>query len=107
MTKLVPFEESPEAMDILNNGKALTVHFVFDPDGPYKGYEDYYYELLGFTIPTDRNFPGLFIATIICEIGNMPQHYAVVGQNGKTITGLHGDLFHVDVEELEDLKDII
>lgn len=105
MSNLIPFEESPEAMAILNSGKSLTVHFVFDDNGPYKGYKDYYYELLGYKYD-ERINPAFYLATILSEIGNMPGHYVVLG-SGKIASGLHGDLFHVDVEELEDLKDII
>jgi len=98
---LVPFEQCEEAIAILSSGKALSVQFVFDEDGPYKGYKEYYYDILGYDINSASN---LFIATILSEIGNMPGHYVVVGANGKTITGLHGDLFQVDTEELEDIK---
>jgi len=102
MSKLIPFEESPEAMALLKSGKALTTFFVFDDDGPYKDYKDYYFDILGY-----EEDVGFHLATIIAEIGNMPGHFVVVGGNGKTISGLHGDLFHVDVEELKDLEDII
>ncbi len=98
MSNLIPFEECPEAIAILSSGKALSVQFVFDDDGPYKGYKDYYFDILGY----DKN-QELHIATIIAEIGNMPGHYVVVGNQGKTVCGLHGDLFHVDTEDLDDL----
>lgn len=100
MSNLVPFEESEKAMSLLGEGKALTTFFVFDDNGPYKDYKDYYYNILGYN--QDDEF---HIATIITEIGNMPGHFVVVGGNGKTISGLHGDLFHVDIEELKDLED--
>ncbi len=101
MGKLIPFEESEKALAILESGKAITVEFVFDENGPYKDYVDYYYDILGYKQGQD-----LYIATILSEIGNMPGHYVVVG-NGKIVCGLHGDLFHVDVDELKDLEDII
>jgi len=106
MSKLIPFEQSPEAMDLLNRGYALTTFFVFDDDGPYKDYKDYYYDILGYTIPKEGD-DELVIATVLQEIGNMPGHFVVVGAHHKVVTGLHGDMFHVDVEELEDLKDIL
>ena len=102
---LIPFEQCPEAMDILNSGKALTVHFVFDDNGPYKGYKDYYYDLLGFKFD-ERINPAFYLATILCEIGNMPGHYVVLGGGGKVVSGLHGDLFHVDLEDMDILKEI-
>ena len=102
MSKLIPFEGSEKAMELLHSGKALTTFFVFDDDGPYKDYKEYYYEILGYEIDSS----SFYIATILAEIGNMPRHYVVLG-NGKTVSGLHGDLFHVDVEELEDLRDVI
>lgn len=101
MSKLISFEESEKAMSLLAAGKALTVEFVFDDNGPYKDYKDYYYDLLGYSQDPQNKAPR--IATILSEIGNMPEHYVVVGQNGKVISGLHGDLFHIDVDELEDL----
>lgn len=100
---LIPFEECEQAMDMLNAGKALTTLFVFDDDGPYKDYKDYYYDILGY----EQEGHDYYIATVITEIGNMPGHYVVVGGNGKTVSGLHGDLFHIDLDELEDLKDIL
>ena len=99
--KLIPFEESEEALAILADGKALAVRFVFDDDGPYKDYKDYYYDILGY-----EQGQELYLATILSEIGNMPEHYVVVG-NGKIVSGLHGDLFYIDTEELKDLEDII
>lgn len=99
--KLVPFEECKEAVAILSSGKALTTFFVFDDDGPYKDYKDYYYDILGYDQGEGEN--ELHCATIIAEIGNMPGHYVVVGGRGKTVCGLHGDLFHVDTEDLDDL----
>lgn len=99
--KLVPFEESEKALALLAEGKAITVEFVFDDDGPYKDYKEYYYDLLGYSLDAE-----LCLATVLSEIGNMPGHYVVVG-NGKIACGLHGDLFYVDTEELEDLEDII
>ena len=98
MSNLIPFEDSPEAIAILSSGKALTVEFVFDDDGPYKGYKDYYFDLLGYSQDSRNKAPR--IATVLSEIGNMPGHYVVVGQNGKVISGLHGDLFHVDLDEM-------
>ncbi len=106
MTNLIPFEESEQAMSMLAEGKALSVQFVFDDNGPYKGYKKYYYDLLGFDFD-DRINPSFYIATILSEIGNMPKHYVVVGGDGKVTAGLHGDLFYIDVDELEDLKDIL
>jgi len=99
MSNLVPFEKCPEAVAILSSGKALSVEFVFDDNGFYKGYKKYYYDKLGYSLDAT-----LCLATIISEIGNMPGHYVVVGPNGKLISGLHGDLFQVDTEELEDIK---
>ena len=95
MSNLIPFEECPEAIAILSSGKALTVEFVFEDDGPYKDYKDYYFDILGY-----EEGASFYCATIISEIGNMPGHYVVVGGNGKTVCGLHGDLFHVDLDEL-------
>jgi len=88
MSKLIPFEESEKALALLAEGKAITVEFVLDEDGPYKDYVDYYYDILGY-----KRGEKLYLATILSEIGNMPEHYVVVG-NGKIVSGLHGDLFH-------------
>lgn len=99
MPNLIPFEESEKALAILKEGKALTVQFIFDDNGPYKDYKDYYYDILGY----EQQGYDFYIATIIAEIGNMPGHYVVVGGNGKTVSGLHGDLFYVDIEDLEDI----
>lgn len=96
MSNLIPFEDSSEAIAVLSSGKALIVEFVFDDDGPYKKYKDYYFDLLGY----DQKSDAIYSATILSEIGNMPGHYMVVGGNGKVICGLHGDLFHVDLDEL-------
>lgn len=103
MSTLVPFEQNKEAIAILSSGKALAVEFVFEEDGPYKGYKKYYFDLLGYSMHPNMT-DVLKPATILSEIGNMPGHYVVVGQNNKVITGLHGDLFYVDTEELEDIK---
>lgn len=97
---LVPFEECQEALDILSSGKALSVRFVWDDNGPYKDYKDYYYELLGFS--QGEGPDELHCAAIIAEIGNMPGHYVVAGAH-KIATGLHGDMFYVDTEELDDI----
>ena len=98
MSNLVPFEECQEALDILSSGKALSVRFVWDSDGPYKDYKDYYYDLLGYT--QGEGPDELHFAAIISEIGNMPGHYVVAGAH-RIATGLHGDLFYVDLDELE------
>lgn len=104
--ELILFEDCPEAMDILNSGKSLTTFFIFDKNGPYKDYEDYYYDILGYTIPKEGD-NELHIATVLSEIGNMPGHFVVVGAHHKVVTGLHGDMFYVDLEEMEDLEEII
>lgn len=98
MSNLIPFEECAEAMDILNSGKSLTTFFVFDDNGPYKDYKDYYYDILGYDQGEDED--ELHVATILSEIGNMPGHYVVVGARGKTVSGLHGDMFYIDLEDL-------
>lgn len=95
---LIPFEECPEALAILSEGKALSVQFVWDDNGPYKDYKDYYYDLLGFT--QGEGPDELHCAVILSEIGNMPGHYIVAGAH-KIASGLHGDLFYVDTEDLD------
>ena len=96
---LIPFEECQEALDILSSGKALSVHFVWDDNGPYKDYKDYYYDVLGFSQGEGPN--DLHIAVILSEIGNQPHHYIVIGAAGKIVAGLHGDLFYVDTDDLD------
>ena len=99
MKNLIPFEKSEKALAILNDGKALSTYFIFDDNGPYKEYKEYYYKLVGFDQNEDPD--ELHLATIIAEIGNMPEHYVVVGAKGKIVSGLHGDMFYIDTEELE------
>jgi len=105
MGNLVPFDECEEALAMLESGKAVSVRFVWDGNGPYKDYVDYYYDILGFT--QGEGPDELHIATILSEIGNMPGHYVVVGAKGQIVSGLHGDMFYVDMEEWKDLEDII
>ena len=100
MSNLIPFEKCDEAVAILNDGKALATFFIFDDNGPYKDYKDYYYDLLGFSQGEKPN--ELHCATILSEIGNMPGHYVVAGAH-KIANGLHGDMFYVDLDDFEDL----
>ena len=90
MSDYIPFEESPEAMHLLRSGFSLSVRVMIDRE-----YEDRhrknYLKMLGY----DKEL-NYMTATILSEIGNMPGHYVVVGNQGSIVTGLHGDIFFVD-----------
>jgi hypothetical protein len=62
-------------------------------DSAYEPHIQYYEELLGI-----KNFDP---RGVLClgEISNMPNHYAIVGMNGKTVYGLHSDIFQEMIDD--------
>jgi len=89
----VPFEEHEPSMRLLNEGKALSVIMMFD-DLEEPRQKKNYMGMLGFEKESNVMF-----CTILSEIGNMLGHYVVVGNHGKMVCGLHGDIFYVEVED--------
>lgn len=85
---LIPFDESVYSKDV-SYGRAVQVYFESSED------DEHICELLGFS-PKDRYLKP---CVILSEIINMPGHYVVLGKNDKLVSGIHGNVFYVDIEE--------
>lgn len=94
----VNFEESTYAQSLINRGYAVQVYL--DPNKELDKSElNHYARMLGYA-PNQRGiWPDTMICYITQEIGNMPGHYIVHGNNNSTVYGLHGDSFYVLEEE--------
>lgn len=89
---LVPLCKHDRALNALRKG--ISVSVICDADDYDKHYRDNYYRMLGFSLKTKTKS-----CTILSEIGNMPNHYVVVGAGGRIVDGLHGDIFYIDTED--------
>ena len=92
--KLKPFEDIPEFVEKAKNGIAVQV--ILNVDDFDAQYQKNYYAMLGFTGREKMKF-----CTILSEIANMPGHYVVIGRNNQIVSGLHGDIFYIDFEDLD------
>lgn len=63
--------------------KNMTLYKV-DIESNYSGYK-YYYQ--------NKGLEHGEVVLSLCEISNMPNHYAVVNNEGKIIYGLHSNMF--------------
>lgn len=89
---LVPLCKHDRALNALRKG--ISVSVICDADDYDKHYRDNYYRMLGFSLKTKTKS-----CTILSEIGNMPNHFVVVGAGGRIVDGLHSDIFYVDTED--------
>lgn len=89
---LVSLSEHDRALRALRQGIAVSV--ICDADDYDAHHRDNYYRMLGFSPKSKTK-----ICTILSELGNMPNHYVVVGAGGRMVCGLHSDIFYVDTED--------
>lgn len=91
---LIPLDDSPQALELLSKG--IPVSVICYADNYDKHDRDNYYAMLGFSFKTRTK-----ICTILSEIGNMRNHYVVVGNGGTIVCGLHSDIFYIDPDSFE------
>jgi hypothetical protein len=94
------FTDSDYAKNLLARGYAVQVYL--DPEKAFaKNYRDTYAAMLGYEPNRNGKLPEFMLCYITQEIGNMQGHYVVAGVNGLVVYGMHGDQFHIVLEEYD------
>lgn len=89
--KFIPLIESTAVMKELRKGHLVAAFLNAEHWGDY---EEYYNDLFGFT-EGDVVKP----VTLLGELINQPGHFAAVGKNGKVVSGVHSDIFEVEIDD--------
>lgn len=89
--KTVPLIESSALLKELRKGHIVAAYLNAEHYGEY---EAYYNELFGFS---DEQIHKP--VTLLGEIVNQPGHVVAVGKNGKVVSGVHTDIFDVEIDD--------
>lgn len=101
INKLKPFTEIEKYVKLAKQGIPFSV--ILNVEDFYQhgegSHADNYLNMLGFDKKDKYKY-----CTILGELHNMPHHYVVLGNKNMYVSGIHGDIFYIDMEEEAELN---